>query len=33
MDFGVFLMDNDEFLCFMEVLQEHYGDGDVDGVE
>ena len=30
---GVYLMDMGEFLCFIDVLQEHYKDGDSDGVE
>ena len=31
---GVYLMDVDEFLCFIDALQEHYNnDGDSDGVE
>lgn len=36
-DSGVYLMDNDGFLAFIDALQEHYNnnddDGDVDGVE
>ena len=36
MNDGVYLMDNDGFLAFIEALSEHYNnddDGDVDGVE
>ena len=30
MDDGVYLMDNKEFLEFMEVLNEYYNDGECD---
>ena len=33
---GVYLLDTDEFLCFIDALSEHYNNddgGDVDGVE
>ena len=30
-DAGVYLLDADEFLCFIEALSEHYKDDDVDG--
>lgn len=32
MDDGVYLMDNDDFLSFIDAMQEHYNkDGDSDG--
>lgn len=30
---GVYVMDNDAFLDFMEALKEHYEEVDSDGVE
>ena len=27
---GVYVMDVDEFLCFIDALQEHYNDEEVD---
>ena len=33
MNDGVYLLDNDAFLDFMEALKEHYEDDEVDGVE
>ena len=30
MDDGVYLMDTEEFLEFMEVLNEYYSDGDTE---
>lgn len=30
-DGGVYLMDNDGFLAFIDALQEHYNDDDVEG--
>lgn len=28
---GVYVMDVDEFLCFIDKMQEYYSDGDSDG--
>ena len=31
MNDGVYLLDNDGFLAFIDALQEYYNDDDVDG--
>ena len=33
MDSGVYVMDTDAFLDFVEAMTEYYSDGDSDGVE